>query len=85
MKEIHAGGGTPGAVLVKTEEEIVRRGLVVAKRSLDNSAANHTPVIRKRRKKITRVLDDAEPDDMDWKEATPDSHAGEEFWVDGRE
>lgn len=60
-------------------------------RGLDDSTACHAVSPRKRRKKrldrnITFLKEDPECEDRDWKdEATPDPHAAEEFWVEGRE
>lgn len=90
VREAHEGGEVWGAVLVKDEgmgESIARfkaSGNQQRKRHGDSS--HGLPLVSARPRKRNCLEQRSTSVDWDWKdEDTPDPHAQEEFWVDGRE
>ncbi|KJZ77307.1 hypothetical protein HIM_03031 [Hirsutella minnesotensis 3608] len=100
VAEAHQGGEIRGAVLVKDEEDIVRRGLLEAKMRFKEGtnlkdlshcrSSGSTGPERQRKRRLNKYLgqesEELEAVEWAWKdEAADDTHAEEEYWVTGRD
>ncbi|PKK52457.1 hypothetical protein CI102_4191 [Trichoderma harzianum] len=87
VREAHGGGEIPGAMLVSDEGKDCKQLNITRKRKEPTSKLEEGHVVDALPRKRLRLLCDQLTDesDCDWKAESPDPHADEEFWVEGRD